>query len=173
MAKQLLYTEEARHKLLDGVRKLSRVVSITLGPGGRWVAIEKSFGGPGVVNDGVTVAKEVELEDPFENMGAQMVRQVASKTNDVVGDGTTTATLLAEAIYAEGLKFTIAGHNPTAIKRGIEEAVSAVVKAVDEQARPCRKREEIERIAFPLSRGQGERAAPSSDQSLDSLGTEN
>ena len=102
MAKQLLYTDEARQKILAGVQKLARVVKSTMGPGGRWVAYEKSFGGPGVVNDGVTVAKEVELEDPFENMGAQMVRQVASKTNDVVGDGTTTATTLASAIYSEG-----------------------------------------------------------------------
>jgi len=147
MAKQLLYTDEARHKVLLGVGKLTRVVKCTMGPCGRWVAYEKSYGGPGVVNDGVTVAKEVELEDPFENMGAQMVRQVASKTNDVVGDGTTTATVLANAIYSEGVKFITAGHNPMAIKRGIEAAVESVVAAIDEQAKPCSGKEDIARVA--------------------------
>ena len=147
MAKQLLYTDEARHKILLGVEKLTRVVKCTMGPCGRWVAYEKSYGGPGVVNDGVTVAKEVELEDPFENMGAQMVRQVASKTNDVVGDGTTTATVLANAIFSEGVRFITAGHNPMAIKRGIEAAVEAVVAAIDEQAKPCSGKEDIARVA--------------------------
>ena len=103
MAKQLLYTDEARQKILVGVNKLARVVKATMGPGGRWVAYDKSYGGPGVINDGVTVAKEVELEDPFENMGAQMVREVASKTSDIAGDGTTTATILAQAIFREGV----------------------------------------------------------------------
>ena len=147
MAKQLLYTDEARQKLLAGVQKLTRVVKATMGPGGRWVAFEKSFGGPGVVNDGVTVAKEVELEDPFENMGAQMVRQVASKTNDVVGDGTTTATVLASAIYSEGVKFVTAGHNPMAIKHGIEAAVEAVLASVTEQAKPCTSKQDMTKVA--------------------------
>ncbi len=147
MAKQLLYTDEARQKILAGVQKLARVVKATMGPGGRWVAYEKSFGGPGVVNDGVTVAKEVELEDPFENMGAQMVRQVASKTNDVVGDGTTTATTLASAIYSEGVKFVTAGHNPMAIKRGIDAAVEAVLESITELAKPCTSKQDMTRVA--------------------------
>jgi len=147
MAKQLLYTDEARQKILAGVQKLARVVKSTLGPGGRWVAYEKSFGGPGVVNDGVTIAKEVELEDPFENMGAQMVRQVASKTNDVVGDGTTTSTTLAAAIYSEGVKFVTAGHNPMALKRGIDAAVAAVVESISEQAKPVTSKADMARVA--------------------------
>jgi len=147
MAKQLLYTDDARQKILAGVNKLARVVKATMGPGGRWVAYEKSYGGPGVINDGVTVAKEVELEDPFENMGAQMVRQVASKTNDVVGDGTTTATVLAAAIYSEGVRYITAGHNPMAIKRGIEAAVEAVLQNVTEQAKPCAGKADLARVA--------------------------
>jgi len=147
MAKQLLFTDEARQKMLVGVNKLARVVSVTLGPGGRWVAYDKSFGGPGVVNDGVTVAKEVELEDPFENMGAQMVRQVASKTNDVAGDGTTTSTVLAQAIFCEGVRYLTGGHNPMAIKRGIDAAVSAVVEHIKESSKPCKSREDVKRVA--------------------------
>jgi chaperonin GroEL len=147
MAKQLLYTDEARQKILSGVQKLARVVKATMGPGGRWVAYEKSFGGPGVVNDGVTVAKEVELEDPFENMGAQMVRQVASKTNDVVGDGTTTATTLASAIYSEGVRYVTSGHNPMAIKRGIDAAVEAVLESITELAKPCTSKQDMTRVA--------------------------
>ena len=147
MAKQLLYTDEARQKILAGVQKLARVVKATMGPGGRWVAYEKGFGGPGVVNDGVTVAKEVELEDPFENMGAQMVRQVASKTNDVVGDGTTTATTLASAIYSEGVRYITAGHNPMAIKRGIDAAVAAVLESVTELSKPCTTKQDMARVA--------------------------
>ena len=147
MAKQLLYTDEARQKILIGVNKLARVVKCTMGPGGRWVAFDKSYGGPGVINDGVTVAKEVELEDPFENMGAQMVRQVASKTNDVVGDGTTTATTLAAAIYSEGVRYITAGHSPMAIKRGIEAAVEAVLQNITEQAKPCATRADLARVA--------------------------
>ena len=147
MAKQLLYTDEARQKILAGVKKLARAVKVTMGPSGRWVAFEKSYGGPGVINDGVTVAKEIELEDAFENMGAQMVRQAATKTNDVVGDGTTTATVLAEAILAEGVRYVTAGHNPMALKRGIEAAVAAVLAAVDEQAKPCTSKEDIRQVA--------------------------
>src|SRR3989475_1869801 len=126
-AKQLLYDEDARKKLLKGVEKLSRAVVATLGPKGRNVVLDKKFGSPTITKDGVTVAKEIELEDPFENMGAQMVREVASKTSDVAGDGTTTATLLAEAIYREGLKNVTAGSNPMALQRGIQKAVEAVV----------------------------------------------
>jgi chaperonin GroEL len=147
MAKQILYTDDARHKILVGVQKLARVVKATMGPGGRWVAYEKSFGGPGVVNDGVTIAKEVELEDPFENMGAQMVRQVASKTNDVVGDGTTTATVLANAIYSEGVRYITAGHSPMAIKRGIDAAVEAVIASITELSKPCTSKQDMTRVA--------------------------
>ena len=147
MAKQLLFTDDARQKMLAGIKKLSHVVGVTLGPGGRWVAMDKSFGGPSVVNDGVSVAKEVELSDPFENMGAQMVRQVASKTNDVVGDGTTTSTVLAAAIFSEGIRYATAGHNTTSLKRGIDAAVEAVVADITEQSKPCKNREDILRIA--------------------------
>jgi len=147
MAKQILYTDDARQKILAGVNKLARVVKSTMGPGGRWVAYEKSFGGPGVVNDGVTVAKEVELEDAFENMGAQMVRQVASKTNDVVGDGTTTATTLAAAIYSEGVRYITSGHSPMAVKRGIEAAVAAVLESITEQSKPCTSKQDMARVA--------------------------
>ena len=130
MAKQIKFDAEARQKILAGVEKLSAAVTSTLGPSGRNVILDKKFGSPQITKDGVTVAKEIELADPFENMGAQMVREVASKTNDVAGDGTTTATLLAEAIYREGLKNITAGANPMALKRGIDKATEAVVGAI-------------------------------------------
>ena len=125
-AKQLKYSEEARGAVLRGVDKLADAVKVTLGPKGRNVVLDKKFGAPTITKDGVTVAKEIELEDPFENMGAQMVREVASKTSDVAGDGITTATVLAQAIYREGMKNVTAGANPMAIKRGIDKAVEAV-----------------------------------------------
>src|SRR6202158_6296949 len=128
MAKQLLYTDEARKKLLAGADKLARAVGSTLGPTGRNVIIDKSFGGPTVTKDGVTVSKEIDLPDPFENMGAKLVNAVAQKTSDVAGDGTTTATILALSIYQEGLRSVTAGANPMAVKRGIEKAVEAAVK---------------------------------------------
>src|SRR5436190_16323762 len=126
-AKQLIFDEAARQTLLKGVSKLARAVSATLGPKGRNVVLDKKFGSPTVTKDGVTVAKEIELECPFENMGAQMVKEVAEKTSDIAGDGTTTATVLAEAIYREGLKNVTAGANPMALKRGIDMAVERVV----------------------------------------------
>ena len=129
MAKQLLYTDEARKKLLAGAEKLAHAVGITLGPTGRNVIIDKSFGGPTVTKDGVTVSKEIDLPDPFENMGAKLVNAVAQKTSDVAGDGTTTATILALAIYQEGLRNITAGANPMAVKRGIDKAVDAVVES--------------------------------------------
>ena len=128
MAKQILFDENARKKALRGVETLAKAVKVTLGPKGRNVLIDKKFGSPTVTKDGVTVAKEIELEDPYENMGAQMVREVASKTSDAAGDGTTTATVLAEAIYREGLKNVAAGANPVYLKRGIDKAVEAGVK---------------------------------------------
>lgn len=136
MAKQLLFSQEARVKILAGIEKLAKAVSVTLGPKGRNVAIEKKFGSPAITKDGVTVAKEIILEDPFENMGAQMVKEVAQKTADIAGDGTTTATVLAEAIYREGLKNVTAGANPMALKRGIDKAVAAVVAKIKEIAQP-------------------------------------
>ncbi|MHC4183693.1 MAG: TCP-1/cpn60 chaperonin family protein, partial [Planctomycetota bacterium] len=125
-AKQLLFDEVARRNIRSGIKKLADAVRVTMGPTGRNLILEKSFGSPTVTKDGVTVAKEVELEEPFENMGAKMVCEVASKTSDVAGDGTTTATILAEAIYNEGVKNVTAGTNPMALKRGIDKTVSAV-----------------------------------------------
>src|SRR5213595_3723146 len=146
-AKQLIFEEEARQSLLRGVEKLSRAVKATLGPKGRNVVLDKKFGSPTVTKDGVTVAKEIELEDACENMGAQMVREVASKTSDDAGDGTTTATLLAEAIYREGLKFVTAGANPIGIQRGIQKAVAATVEHLDKIAKKVRDKEEIKQVA--------------------------
>src|SRR6204780_5837098 len=134
-AKQLLFEDEARRKILRGVEQLSRAVKVTLGPRGRNVVLDKKFGSPTVTKDGVSVAKEIELEDPFENMGAQMVKEVAEKTSDIAGDGTTTATVLAESIYREGLKNVTAGANPMALKRGIELAVERVVAKVEKLAK--------------------------------------
>ncbi|KKS61919.1 MAG: 60 kDa chaperonin [Candidatus Collierbacteria bacterium GW2011_GWF1_42_50] len=128
MAKQIIFSEEARAKLVTGVSKLARAVVTTLGPKGRNVAIDKKWGAPTVLHDGVSVAKEVELADPFENMGAQLVKEAASKTNDIAGDGTTTATLLAEQIVIAGMESITHGANPMQMKRGIDKAVSAVVK---------------------------------------------
>jgi len=136
MAKQITYSEEARGAILRGVNKLADAVKVTLGPKGRNVVIEKSFGSPTITKDGVTVAKEIELKDPLENLGAQMVREVSSKTSDVAGDGTTTATLLAQAIYREGVKNVTAGANPMELKRGIDLAVQAAVEGIDALAKP-------------------------------------
>src|SRR5438552_2335777 len=146
-AKQLLFDEEARQSLLRGVEKLSRAVKATLGPKGRDVVLDKKFGSPTVTKDGVTVAKEIELEDACENMGAQMVREVASKTSDDAGDGTTTATLLAEAIYREGLKFVTAGANPIGIQRGIQKAVEAAVEHLARITKKVKDKEEIKQVA--------------------------
>src|SRR5438552_9528845 len=146
-AKQLIFDEEARQALLRGVEKLSRAVKATLGPKGRNVVLDKKFGSPTVTKDGVTVAKEIELEDACENMGAQMVREVASKTSDDAGDGTTTATLLAEAIYREGLKFVTAGANPIGIQRGIQKAVEASVVQLARITRKVKDKDEIKQVA--------------------------
>jgi chaperonin GroEL len=146
-AKQLIFDEAARQALLRGVEKLSRAVKATLGPKGRNVVLDKKFGSPTVTKDGVTVAKEIELEDACENMGAQMVREVASKTSDDAGDGTTTATLLAEAIYREGLKFVTAGANPIGIQRGIQKAVDAAVEHLAKISKKVRDKEEIKQVA--------------------------
>src|SRR6266480_210258 len=146
-AKQLIFDEAARQSLLRGVEQLSRAVKATLGPKGRNVVLDKKFGSPTVTKDGVTVAKEIELEDAAENMGAQMVREVASKTSDAAGDGTTTATVLAEAIYREGLKFVTSGANPIGIQRGIQKAVDAAVAHLDKIAKKVKDKEEIKQVA--------------------------
>lgn len=146
-AKQLIFDEQARQALLKGVQKLSRAVVATLGPKGRNVVIDKKFGSPTVTKDGVTVAKEIELDDPYENMGAQMVREVASKTSDAAGDGTTTATVLAEAIYREGLKYVTSGANPIGIQRGINKAVAASVEHLAKIAKKVKDKEEIKQVA--------------------------
>src|SRR5208282_5228814 len=146
-AKQLQFDEAARHALLRGVEKLARAVKATLGPSGRNVILDKKYGGPTITKDGVTVAKEIELEDPYENMGAQLVREVASKTSDVAGDGTTTATVLAEAIFREGLKNVTAGANPTSLQRGIMQAVEAVVEELKKISRKVSDRKEIAQVA--------------------------
>ena len=146
-AKQLLFDENARQKILRGVEVLSRAVKVTLGPKGRNVVIDKKFGSPTVTKDGVTVAKEVELPDPYENMGAQMVKEVASKTSDSAGDGTTTATVLAEGIYREGLKNVTAGANPVYLKRGIDKAVAAAVAELARVSKKVNDREEIRQVA--------------------------
>src|ERR1700704_1267983 len=135
-AKDVKFSGDARERMLQGVDILANAVKVTLGPKGRNVVIEKSFGAPRTTKDGVTVAKEIELEDKFQNMGAQLLREVASKTNDIAGDGTTTATVLAQAILREGCKAVAAGLNPMDLKRGIEIAVSAVVKDIEKRAKP-------------------------------------
>src|ERR1700710_2180349 len=135
-AKQIVYAENSRQAILRGVNQLADAVKVTLGPKGRNVVLEKKFGGPNITKDGVTVAKEIELKDPLENMGAQMVREVASKTSDIAGDGTTTATILAQAIYREGVKAVTSGANPMALKRGIDKAVEAAVEEIKRLSKP-------------------------------------
>jgi len=147
MAKQLLYSDEARRKILSGVEQLAAAVKVTLGPKGRNVVIDKKFGSPTITKDGVTVAKEIDLEDAFENMGAQMVKEVAEKTSDIAGDGTTTATILAESIFREGLKNVTAGANPMALKRGIEKAVEKVVEELGKLSTPIKDKKEIAQVA--------------------------
>jgi chaperonin GroEL len=145
-AKEIKYGSEAREKIMAGVNILADAVRVTLGPKGRNVVIEKTFGSPTVTKDGVTVAKEIELEDKFVNMGAQMVREVASKTSDVAGDGTTTATILAQAIYREGVKLVVAGHNPMALKRGIEKAVAKAIEGLKSLSKPTKDQKEIAQV---------------------------
>ena len=146
MAKEIVYDQKAREALLKGVNTLADAVKVTLGPKGRNVILEKTFGSPTVTKDGVTVAKEIELEDKFENMGAQMVKEVASKTSDVAGDGTTTATVLAQAIYKEGAKLVAAGHNPMELKRGIDKAVETVIDELKKLSKPTKDQKEIAQV---------------------------
>jgi len=147
MAKQLLFSEDARRLILRGVEQLSRAVKVTLGPKGRNVVLDKKFGSPTVTKDGVTVAKEIELKDPYENMGAQMVKEVAEKTSDTAGDGTTTATILGESIFREGLKNVTAGANPMALRRGIDKAVETVINELKKLSKPVKDKKEISQVA--------------------------
>src|SRR5579885_2486455 len=147
MAKQLVFDEASRHSLKRGVDILAGAVKTTLGPKGRNVALDKKFGAPTVTHDGVTVAKEIELDDPYENMGAQLLKEAATKTNDIAGDGTTTATVLAQAIVNEGLKNVAAGANPMLLKRGIMAAADAIAKNIKEQAIPISTKDEIANVA--------------------------
>src|ERR1700730_9284093 len=156
MPKDILFDMRAREAILSGVNTLADAVKVTLGPKGRNVVIEKSFGAPTITKDGVTVAKEIELENRFENMGAQMVKEVASKTSDVAGDGTTTATVLAQAIYREGSKLVAAGHNPMEIKRGIDKAVAHVVETIKKMAKPTKDPKEIAQVGAISSNGDKE-----------------
>jgi len=145
-AKTVRFAQEAREKILRGINVLTDAVTVTLGPKGRNVVLEKSYGAPTVTKDGVTVAKEIELEDRFENMGAQMVKEVASKTSDVAGDGTTTATVLARSIFTEGIKMVAAGHDPMSLKRGIDRAVAAVTGELKNLSKPTKDRREIAQV---------------------------
>src|SRR6201988_3680169 len=151
MAKMIAFDQEARDAMRRGVSKLARAVKVTLGPKGRNVILQKSFGSPTVTKDGVTVAKEIDLEDVYENMGARMVREVASKTSDVAGDGTTTATVLAEAIFNEGLKAVVAGCNPMLMKRGIEKAVDDIVNKLQNQKIDVKSKQDLENVASVAS----------------------
>jgi chaperonin GroEL len=146
MAKQVKYNVEARDALKRGVDTLANAVKVTLGPKGRNVVLERSYGAPTITKDGVSVAKEIELKDKFENMGAQMVKEVASKTSDIAGDGTTTATVLAQAIIREGMKSVAAGMNPMDLKRGIDKAVAAAIANLKEQSKPCTTSKEIAQV---------------------------
>src|SRR5881398_327952 len=147
MSKILQFHSDARDSLQRGVDRLADTVKVTLGPKGRNVVIDKKWGAPTITNDGVTIAKEIELEDPYENMGAQLAKEVATKTNDVAGDGTTTATVLAQAMVRLGMKNVAAGANPMALKRGIEKAVTAAVDSIKDQAKEIESRDEIANIA--------------------------
>src|SRR3989344_505631 len=144
MAKQIIFEEKARQSIKRGVDQLAAAVKITLGPKGRNVALGKSFGGPQITNDGVTIAKEIELEDKFENMGAELVKEVATKTNDAVGDGTTTSVILAQALIHEGLKYATAGVNVIGLRQALESAQEEIVKELQKIAKPIKEKEEIE-----------------------------
>ena len=155
-SKQMMFSHEARTQFLNGVTKLANAVKVTLGPVGRNVIMQKSWGAPRITKDGVTVSKDIELAQPFENMGAKMINEVASKTSDKVGDGTTTATILAECIYREGLKLVTAGANPMALKRGIEQAVAAAVESIKDQATPVKGVGDLEKVATISANGDAE-----------------
>src|SRR5262247_2232479 len=171
MAKEIRFDQEARQKMLSGVDQLANAVRVTLGPKGRNVVIEKSFGSPTVTKDGVTVAKEIELEDKFENMGAQMVKEVASKTSDIAGDGTTTATVLAQAIFREGSKLVVAGVDPMELKRGIERAVEAIVGELKKLSKPTRDSHEIAQVGT-ISANSDEKIGKILSEAMEKVGKE-
>ncbi|MCC6160005.1 MAG: chaperonin GroEL, partial [Deltaproteobacteria bacterium] len=170
-AKMILFGQEARTKILEGVNTLADAVKVTLGPKGRNAILDKSFGAPNVTKDGVTVAKEIELEDKFSNMGAQMVREVASKTSDIAGDGTTTATVLAQAIYREGFKMTAAGTNPMELKRGIDKAVTIVLEELDKIKRQTQDQNEIAQVGT-ISANNDETIGKIIAEAMDKVGKE-
>ena len=170
-AKELKYGDKAREKMLNGVNTLANAVKVTLGPKGRNVLIEKSFGAPVITKDGVTVAKEIEVKDKFENMGAQMVREVASKTSDVAGDGTTTATVLAQSIFREGVKLVAAGASPMEIKRGIDASVVAVVAELKKIASPTKEQKEIAQVGT-ISANNDETIGNIIAEAMDKVGKE-
>ncbi|MEA2101784.1 MAG: chaperonin GroEL, partial [Thermodesulfobacteriota bacterium] len=169
--KEIIYGADARARVLDGVNMLADAVKVTLGPKGRNAVIDKMFGAPTVTKDGVTVAKEIELEDKFENMGAQMVKEVASKTSDIAGDGTTTATLLAQSIYTEGLKYLAAGMNPMDLKRGVDKALVVVMEELKKQSNPVEDKKEIEQVGTISANGDTEVGEMIAD-SMDKVGKE-
>ncbi|MCL5091089.1 MAG: chaperonin GroEL, partial [Patescibacteria group bacterium] len=168
MAKQIIYGEEARRKLLTGVEKLTRAVATTLGPKGRNVALDKKWGAPSVVHDGVSVAKEIELEDPFENMGASLIKEASSKTNEDAGDGTTTATVLAYSIINQGLKNITAGTNPMVLRKGIEAGTQAVIDSLKKMSKTIKGKEDITQVAT-ISAGDAEIGAKIAE-ALDKVG---
>src|SRR5690242_13605592 len=170
-AKDVRFAEEARQLMLAGVNELANAVQITMGPRGRNVVIDKSFGAPTITKDGVSVAKEIELKDKFENMGAQMVKEVASKTSDVAGDGTTTATVLAQAIIAEGMKYVAAGMNPMDLKRGIDKAVIAIVEELKKVSKPCSTSKEIAQVGS-ISANADESIGKTIAEAMDKVGKE-
>ena len=171
MAKQIVTGENSRQAILRGVNILADAVKITLGPRGRNAVIEKKFGAPTITKDGVTVAKEIELQDPLENMGAQMVREVASQTSDVAGDGTTTATVLAQAIVQEGMKFVAAGMNPMDLKRGIDKAVTVLVEQLKKQSKPTTTSKEIAQVGT-ISANSDEEVGKIIAEAMDKVGKE-
>ncbi|MFN9212234.1 MAG: TCP-1/cpn60 chaperonin family protein, partial [Betaproteobacteria bacterium] len=170
-AKQVLFADDARHKLVAGVNVLANAVKVTRGPTGRTVVLERSFGAPTVTKDGVSVAKEIELKDKFMNMGAQMVKEVASKTSDNAGDGTTTATVLAQSIVAEGMKYVAAGMNPMDLKRGIDKAVGAAIEELKKISKPCTTSKEIAQVGSISANADADSGKIISD-AMDKVGKE-
>ncbi len=171
MAKQMKFSHDSRNSLKQGVDKLANAVKVTIGPRGRNVVLDKKFGSPTITNDGVTIAKEIELEDPFENMGAQMVKEVAEKTHDIAGDGTTTATILTQAIIEEGLKHVTAGVNPMYLKRGLEKAAKVVVEKIKELRKEIKSSNEIAQIGT-ISANNDEKVGELIAEAMEAVGNE-
>src|SRR5246500_815917 len=170
-AKDVVFGDSARAKMVEGVNILANAVKVTLGPKGRNVVLERSFGAPTITKDGVSVAKEIELKDKFENMGAQMVKEVASKTSDVAGDGTTTATVLAQSIVSEGMKYVAAGMNPMDLKRGIDKAVATAVEELKKLSKPCKDSKEIAQVGS-ISANADSEIGKTISEAMDKVGKE-